>query len=376
MARLSANDVELIYPSSNANRCDWFGIKGDKQTKQVRILYNTIEDVYFDVVHEVSVNNRTKTVACLNSHGESVDSCPMCKAGYQQRVLMYVPILDLTDNKIKLWGRSKGFLAQIQGLMMRNNPLSGTVFEIMRNGAPRDPKTTYLFQPLAANDGTTVETILNSLQVQLPEQSSYVDVYDFNQMQIYVQNLESVQGSIPANRGGAQFGGQPQFNAPQQQFGVQPQYGMPQQQFGAPQGGYYQQPMAQPQFSAPQQPQYGAPQAQGFGVPQQQFNAAPQPSQFGVPQTNEPAATQPMVPPQNVSAPGAYNPQAVPQNPANMPVRRPTTPVQGATANNTANAVPPMPPQPQSVAASEPSSTPLVGTNTGNPSGTADDVPF
>ncbi len=353
--RLSVNDVELVYPSSNANRCEWFGIKGDRQTKQVRILYNTIDDVYFDVVHEVNVNNRNRTISCLNSRGESIDSCPLCKAGYQQKVLMYIPVLDLSDNKIKIWTRSKNFLAKIQGLMMRNNPLSGTVIEITRIGAPRDPKTDYLFQPMAMNDGTTVETILSQLNISLPEPSSYMDVYDFNQMQTYAHNLESLQGNIPANRGG--------FNQPMQQFGQQYQ-----QPMNNPYNGY-QQPVQQFGGYQPQVPPYGqatAPAPNMYSNPNtnvQPTNQFTPPSAVQPTTANVPAATQPMVPPQNT--PGAYNPQAVQQNPVNAPVRRPVTPPAPPAGVNNNTAV-----QAQTANNAD-QSNPMVGPVTG-----VNDVPF
>lgn len=283
--RLSANDVELIYPANNGPRCEWFSIKQDKQTKQVRILYNTIDDVYFNVVHEVNVNNRTKTISCLNSRGEDVNACPMCKAGYQQKVLLYIPILDLSDNKIKIWVRSRGFLSQIQGLMMRNNPLSGTIFEIMRNGAPRDPKTTYMFQPVTMNDGTTVEMILQQMNTSLPDQSTYMEVYDYNQMNTYTQNLENIQGNIPANRGAYNqpayqnigYAAQPMQTNSYYSNPVQPQV----QPTALSQGNYVPQPVAQMPNNVPvRRP------------------ATPPPA---------PAPTQPMVPPSAPYAAAAPN---------------------------------------------------------------------
>lgn len=314
--RLSANDVELIYPSNNGQRCEWFGIKQDKQTKQIRILYNTIDDVYFDVVHEVKVNGRNRVISCLNSRGQNVNDCPMCRAGYQQKVLLYVPVLDLSDNKIKIWTRSKGFLPTIQGLMMRNNPLSGTVFEVMRNGEKGSPTTTYLFQPISVNDGQTVESLLAQYQLTLPEQTSYMDVYDTNQMQVYVNNLESIQGNIPVNRSQGQLNYQPYYNNQSQ----------------------YQQFAQNPQYTPVQPSQTAAP------IPNQGYTVSSAPA---------PAPTQPMTPPTNV--PGAYQPAPVPQAPMNTPVRRPATP--------------PAPPTPPNVA---PPSNEFISANSVDP----DDLPF
>lgn len=195
MARLSIEQVEMRYPSSSTERPPYFSIKGDRETKQVRFLYNTINDIYFDIVHEVTVNNKTQTIQCLNSDGSNHAGCPLCSNGYDQIVKLYIPVLDLSDNKVKIWTRGKSFVAQLQGLAARNNPISGAVIEVMRLGAPRDSKTQYVLQPIAMNDGRTVE----QLGVQIPDSSCMMRVMDYNQMNNYALTLNGNVGSaMPA----------------------------------------------------------------------------------------------------------------------------------------------------------------------------------
>ena len=100
MNRLSISDVELRYPSQS-DRVPYFSIKNDRESKQVRFLYNTINDIYFDIVHEVdNGSGRTQTVSCLNSDGSNNDSCPCCKAGFNQIIRLYIPVLELSDNTV------------------------------------------------------------------------------------------------------------------------------------------------------------------------------------------------------------------------------------------------------------------------------------
>lgn len=200
--RLSVSDVELRYPSQSQERAKYFSIKEDRGTRRVRFLYNDLNDVYFDVVHEVRVNNKTTQIKCLNSMGDNLEGCPLCSKGHYQKVVLYIPVLDVDTNEILIWSRSKAWLQQIQGLMARNNPLSGTVFEIMRIGAPRDMKTQYIPQPITMNDGKTVQQILGELQANFPAEDSYMKIMNYNEMLQYANNLDSVQGNVPANRGG------------------------------------------------------------------------------------------------------------------------------------------------------------------------------
>lgn len=182
MNRLSISDVELRYPSQS-DRVPYFSIKNDRESKQVRFLYNTINDIYFDIVHEVdNGSGRTQTVSCLNSDGSNNDSCPCCKAGFNQIIRLYIPVLDLSDNTVKIWTRSKGFISQLQALAARNNPISGTVVEITRAGAPRDPKTQYILQPITANDGKTVDM----LGVSVPDITKVVRSMNFNEMTSFI----------------------------------------------------------------------------------------------------------------------------------------------------------------------------------------------
>lgn len=231
MSRLSVNEMQMLYPSSE-NRVQYFGIKNNGETKQVRFLYNTLDDIYFDVAHDVNINGRNQTIACLNSNGSNPAGCPLCAKGHNQSVKLYIPVLDLTDNKIKVWTRSKNFIAQIQALAARNNPISGAVLEITRIGMPRDPKTQYTIYPIAANDGNTVEALLAAYRLEMPDTSAMMRQMDFNQMQNFAITIDA-GNAMPANFAPTQYG------APAPVYGVPTTTMMPQ----TPAPNMYAQPM-------------------------------------------------------------------------------------------------------------------------------------
>lgn len=209
MGRLSVSDVEMKYPSQG-EKIPYFSLKNDRETKQIRFLYNTINDIYLDVVHDININNRTQSVQCLNSDGANPNACPLCAHGHNQIVKLYIPVLDLSDNKVKYWTRSRSFIAQLQGLAARNNPISGVVVEVMRIGAPRDPKTQYVLQPVSMNDGMTVE----SLNVNIPDYTGLMRVMDYNQMNNFAGTIDgNINSAMPVNNS---FGNQNyQNSAPQ-----------------------------------------------------------------------------------------------------------------------------------------------------------------
>lgn len=296
MSRLSVNEMQMLYPSSE-NRVQYFGIKNNGETKQVRFLYNTLDDIYFDVAHDVNINGRNQTIACLNSNGSNLAGCPLCAKGHNQSVKLYIPVLDLTDNKIKVWTRSKNFIAQIQALAARNNPISGAVLEITRIGMPRDPKTQYTIYPIAANDGNTVEALLAAYRLEMPDTSAMMRQMDFNQMQNFAITIDA-GNAMPANFAPTQYG------APA------PVYGMP---------------------TTPMMPQTPAP------------NMYAQPAPVSQPMYSNPAAVSaPVQAPVVGNAPVRRSPASVPTYESTMP----TTPMQGVPTPpvNTAPVQPPVAP--------------------------------
>lgn len=299
MSRLSVEQVELKYPGQG-ERVPYFSIKNDRESKQVRILYNTINDIFFDAVHDVSVNNKFQTISCLNSDGANYQACPLCAKGYNQNIKLFIPVLDLSDNKVKYWTRSKGFVAQLQALASRNNPISGVVVEITRAGAPRDPKTQYFMQPITVNDGRTVE----SLGLQIPDYTGLMRVMDFAQMSNYANALDgnNTNAAMPVYQPQA-----PAYAPPvQPQHANAPQYDAPTTGFTPVQPTYTTAaPVSQPQYSAPigNEPVRRTPQS---SVPSYS-NTAPTTPMQGIP---TPLAPAPSAAPQQAAAPAFSQPQA------------------------------------------------------------------
>lgn len=134
----------------------FFSLKDDKDTAQVRFLYDKIEDVEGFAVHEVELDGKKRAVNCLREYGAPIDDCPFCKKGYPIRVKYYVPLLQIADNKVVTWERGKKFGAKLSSMCSRYPHLVSHTFEIERNGKAGDQQTTYEIYETGQDD-TTLE---------------------------------------------------------------------------------------------------------------------------------------------------------------------------------------------------------------------------
>lgn len=154
MGKIAINEVDN-YNNSGTN---FFKLENDKDTAKVRFMYNTIDDVQLDVVHEITVGDKTRLVNCLRSYDEPIDNCPLCKAGIKPQVKLFVPLYNEASGEVQFWQRGKTFINSISGMCSRYNPLVGTVIEIERNGKKGEQTTRYQLYP-CGTDNTTIEDL-------------------------------------------------------------------------------------------------------------------------------------------------------------------------------------------------------------------------
>lgn len=140
----------------------YFSLKNDKDTAHVRFMYNTIDDIVGDTVHEIEVDGRKRYVSCLRAYNSPIDDCPFCREHMPTKTKVFVPLYNLDERKAQVWERGTKFIQQISGICARyasNNDLVAQEFEIERNGKPRDTATTYGIYPVGSPDGTTLEDL-------------------------------------------------------------------------------------------------------------------------------------------------------------------------------------------------------------------------
>lgn len=155
MGRISIADADHY---GNQKGGSWFSLKDDHDTARVRFMYESIDDVQMDVVHEVEVDGKKRYVNCIRSYNEPADNCPLCRAGYKQNVKIFVPVYNESAGEVQIWQRGKTFASQLSALINRYNPLCGTPIEIERLGKKGDQGTTYQTYPLQS-DGKTLKDL-------------------------------------------------------------------------------------------------------------------------------------------------------------------------------------------------------------------------
>lgn len=157
MAKFNANEVENYGGSGGAG---YFSLKNDKDTAQVRFMYNNIDDVEGYAVHQVDVDDKKRYVNCLREYNQPVSDCPFCEAKNFQLAKLFVPLYDIKDDKVKIWERGKKFFSKIGSICARySNPtVVSHIFEIERNGKPGDQTTSYEIYE-TDQDNTTMEDL-------------------------------------------------------------------------------------------------------------------------------------------------------------------------------------------------------------------------
>lgn len=197
MARFTAEQADNYGGSGGGG---FFRLVNDGDTATVRFMYNGIEDVIGDSVHEIQTigkdgKPKKKYVNCLRSYKEPVDVCPFCKAGKPVQAKIFIPVYDEASGQTKTWERGKKFFGKISSLCSRysneDTPLVAHTFEIERNGAAGEQTTTYEIYETGCDD---------TLLEDLPEPANldgYLLDKSADDMEYYLQNgvFENEEGT-------------------------------------------------------------------------------------------------------------------------------------------------------------------------------------
>ena len=142
MARFNAETVDKYGGKGGAG---YFKLENDKDIATVRFLYNTADDIEGYAVHEVEIDGKKRYVNCLREYNQPIDDCPFCRAKKFQVAKLFIPLYNVDEDKVQVWERGKKFFGNISGICARYSKASivSQLFEIERNGKPKDTSTTY-----------------------------------------------------------------------------------------------------------------------------------------------------------------------------------------------------------------------------------------
>lgn len=162
MGRFNAENIEQ-YSGKGSNSGSFFSLRQDKETAQVRFLYNDSSEIEGFTVHRVPVGDKERYVNCLRDAEDPIDKCPFCKARLAVQAKMFIPLYNEDTNEFQVWERGPKFKSTIFSYCDRYPNTVSRVFEIERNGKSGDTKTTYGIFPVGDADGTTIQDILDDL---------------------------------------------------------------------------------------------------------------------------------------------------------------------------------------------------------------------
>lgn len=204
MARLTGSNIEQ-YSSGGGNRVGYFSLKDDKETAQIRLLYNGAEDIEGFTVHRVKVGDYERPVNCLLEQGSPIDDCPFCRDGIKKQARMFIPVYNEDAQQIQIWERPNSFYSKITGLCARYPNIVSRIFEVERNGAKGYQKTDYSFYPVGDADGTTIDDILDDCGLDEFPKILGTKVMDktADDMEYYIKNGEFPDSvDVPQRRSG------------------------------------------------------------------------------------------------------------------------------------------------------------------------------
>lgn len=161
MAKFGVADADK-YGSQGGG--GFFSLKNDKEVAEIRFLIDGIEDVVGYAVHEVEVDGKKRYVNCLREYGQPMDVCPFCMAKKFVAVKYFIPVYNITDDKVQVWERGKKFGAKISSLCQRYPHTVAHTFDVERNGKPGDTTTTYEIYETSQD-----ETVMEDFVEELPE---------------------------------------------------------------------------------------------------------------------------------------------------------------------------------------------------------------
>lgn len=154
MARVKLSDSDAYVQGGGG--FGFFKIGEDGETKNIRLLYNTIDDIPADIVHRVSVDGKSRWVNCLRDKADDpVHICPLCAAGNARQRRVFLRVFEITkfdkktgtdiEGDVKYWDRGNSIISDLESLSKRYSPLVEHIFEVERKGKRGDMSTSYKF---------------------------------------------------------------------------------------------------------------------------------------------------------------------------------------------------------------------------------------
>lgn len=166
-----------------------FNLRNDLDEADVIFLYRNYDDVLIADTHYLNSSDYSGYVQCTGK------GCPVCShGGIRLQTKLFVPLYNLTTDRIEFWDRSPRFENVLNKEVFRkyDTPID-YVFTITRHGDFGDRNTTYSIVATKKNSVYSYEQILDKFGTKMP------DAYERICRDYSVEELQTLL-SHPANK--------------------------------------------------------------------------------------------------------------------------------------------------------------------------------
>lgn len=124
---------------SSGEKAKWLQLKDDGDSALVRFLHKDENDLDVFEVHSIEVDGFMQSVKCLG------DDCELCKSGNRPQLRIWLQMIDLEDDEVKIWNRGVTDIKRILEEISENGNLNERDYKIKRIGKKGSTKTQYVF---------------------------------------------------------------------------------------------------------------------------------------------------------------------------------------------------------------------------------------
>lgn len=146
-----------------------FLLRNDGDYADVVFLYRNLDDVLIADTHYIKSANYSGYVHCCGRN------CPACAKGIRVQTKLFIPMYNITSDRVEFWDRSVRFENQLSSDVFERypNPVD-FVFRITRHGAAGDVNTTYQIVAVGRNSQSSYQDILNKFNISMPDHYSTI----------------------------------------------------------------------------------------------------------------------------------------------------------------------------------------------------------
>ena len=175
---------------------NYFTLRNDGDSADVVFLYRGTQDVLVADAHYIKSESYSGYIHCCGR------GCPACGKNIAVRSKLFIPMYNITNQKIEFWDRNMSFENQLnQDVFARYPNPSEYVFRITRHGQPRDVNTTYQIQVVAKNDVMPYDVVFATFHTKVPDVYETV-IKEFSSGELYsMLNPTSSTNSTTSSEG-------------------------------------------------------------------------------------------------------------------------------------------------------------------------------